>query len=140
MKRFGLLLLVLTLGFMLIQCGGKEEQTASKAASTSDVETMASTSEQPAAMSYNLENGESIYKKYCFACHDPGIAGAAKHADLARWQESSEKGIPTLVQHVTEGYQGKYGVLPPKGTCMECSEQDIIDAVHYQLNMGGVLQ
>lgn len=142
MKRFGLMLVVLSLGLTLIQCGGgKEEQPAAKAtppaAATpvAEAEVAAATGE----ITYDLANGEAVYKKLCFACHDNGLAGAAKHTDTARWAESAAKGIPTLIKHVTEGYQGKYGVLPPKGTCMACSDQDIIDAVHYQLKMGGSL-
>ncbi len=140
MKRFGFIIAVLLLGLMLVQCGGKEQKPAAEAAPAAKAEAIAPASEQAAPMSYSLENGEAIYKKYCFACHDGGIAGAARHADLARWEESAAKGIPTLIKHATEGYQGKYGMLPPKGTCMECSEQDIIDAVHYQLKMGGILK
>ena len=142
MKRFGLILVALSLGLTLIQCGGgKEEQpspkatTTPKAAPVAEAEVAVATGE----MTYDLANGEAVYKKLCFACHDNGLAGAAKHTDTARWAESAAKGIPTLIKHVTEGYQGKYGMLPPKGTCMDCSNQDIIDAVHYQLKMGGSL-
>ena len=141
MKRFGMIVMMLVLGTMLIQCGGKEEPVA-KAAPAVKETPMAKpvTAETADAMSYDLANGEAVYKKFCFACHDNGLAGAAKHTDTERWAESAAKGVPTLVKHVTEGYQGKYGVIPPKGTCMACSEQDIIDAVHYQLSMGGSLK
>lgn len=142
MKRFGLIMVALSLGLMLIQCGGgKEEQSTAKASASTETIGVAETEAGVATgeMTYDLVNGEAVYKKFCFACHDNGLAGAAKHADTARWAESAAKGIPTLVKHVTEGYQGKYGMLPPKGTCMDCSDQDIIDAVHYQLKMGGSL-
>lgn len=138
MKRFGLIFLVLSLGLMLIQCGGGKEEPAAKA------EPAPVAKPEPAAemaeMTFDLANGEAVYKKTCFACHDAGLAGAAKHADVERWAESAAKGIPTLVKNVTDGYQGQYGIIPPKGTCMDCSEQDIIDAVHYQLSMGGQLK
>ncbi len=143
MKRFSVLIVALTLGVMLMQCGGgKDEQPtlktiapAQKSSTTTQTENVASP-----AIEYDLANGEAVYKKFCFACHDGGLAGAAKHSDQARWAESAAKGTPELIKHVMEGYQGKYGMLPPKGTCMECSEQDIIDAVHYQLKMGGSLK
>lgn len=143
MKRFGVMLVILALGLVIIQCGGeKEEQAAAKAPAASEAAPAAEAEATAVSgeMSYDLANGEAIYKKYCFACHDAGIAGAAKHTDAERWEESAAKGIPTLVQHVTEGYTGKYGMLPPKGACMECTEQDITDAVHYQLKMGGSLK
>jgi len=144
MQRIGFILVSLCLGLVLIQCGGdKAEQPAAEAVTPVEKAPMtdtASTEDAMAEMGYDLANGEAVYKKYCFACHDAGIAGAAKHTDAERWEESAAKGIPTLVKHVTEGYTGKYGMLPPKGACMECSEQDITDAVHYQLKMGGSLK
>lgn len=140
MKRFGLIVVALSLGLMLIQCGGaKEEKPAAKAEAAAETAPVAEATAATGEMTYDLANGEAIYKKLCFACHDNGLAGAAKHTDQARWAESAAKGVPTLIKHVTEGYQGKYGMLPPKGTCMDCTDQDIIDAVHYQLKMGGVL-
>lgn len=143
MKRFGLILVILSLGLMLIQCGSKkEEQSSVKPAAPAETTPVAETEATAITgeMAYDIANGEAVYKKYCFACHDNGLAGAAKHVDTGRWAESAAKGIPTLIKHVTEGYQGKYGMLPPNGTCMECTDQDIIDAVHYQLKMGGALK
>ncbi|MCF7807116.1 MAG: c-type cytochrome [Candidatus Marinimicrobia bacterium] len=141
MKRLGLMILALSLGLLVIQCGGgeKEKASAESAAPAAESAAPATESSMAADYEYDLANGEAVYKKYCFACHDAGLAGAAKHADQERWAESAAKGIPTLITHATEGYQGQYGVLPPMGTCMDCSEQDIIDAVHYQLSMGGAL-
>jgi cytochrome c5 len=143
MKRFGLIMVALSLGLVLIQCGGgKEEKASSETATPAKIEPVSDVQAAVASgeLTYDLANGEAVYKKYCFACHDNGLAGAAKHSDTARWAESAAKGIPTLIKHATEGYQGKYGMLPPKGTCMECSDQDLTDAVHYQLKMGGVLK
>jgi cytochrome c5 len=89
-------------------------------------------------MTPNMENGKKVYGKYCIACHMTGVAGAAKLDDKARWTESAEKGLQTLVKHALHGYQGKHGVLPEKGTCAECKAQDILDAVSYMLNKAGV--
>jgi len=143
MKRIVSILVVISLGVFLIACGGDKEEPVAKTDSMEKAAPVAEASAPetaPAEYSYDLANGEAVYKKFCFACHDGGLAGAAKHADTQRWAESAAKGVPMLVKHVTEGYQGKYGMLPPKGTCMDCSEQDLIDAVHYQLKMGGALK
>lgn len=142
MQRIGFILVTLLMGLFLIQCGGdKTEQPAAEAdAAKAPTAKTAVAETASAGMGYDIANGEAVYKKYCFACHDAGIAGAAKHTDVERWEESAAKGIPTLVKNVTEGYTGKYGMLPPKGACMECTEQDITDAVHYQLKMGGSLK
>jgi len=137
MKRFGMILVILSLGVVLIQCGGEKAEPAAAAADETPVAKPEAV--ETAEITYDLANGEAVYKKFCFACHDGGLAGAAKHTDTERWAESAAKGIPTLVKNVIEGYQGSYGILPPKGTCMDCSDQDITDAVHYQLKMGGSL-
>ncbi len=135
MKRFTTILIILALGLVLLQCGGGDKEQAPAKSQVSTAPAKAASNYE-----YDLANGEAIYKKYCFACHDNGIAGAAKHSDTQRWAESAAKGLPTLIKHVTEGYTGTHGILPPKGTCMECGEQDLIDAVHYQLKMGGSLE
>ncbi len=144
MKRFVVILVMICAVAMLIQCGGeKQAEPTTKGVSSTKTTTAkaaeSSSGETSGAMSFDLAIGEAIYKKYCYVCHDAGLAGAAKHTDVDRWKESAAKGIPTLIKHVTEGYQGKYGVLPAKGTCMECTDQAIIDVVHYQLKMGGAL-
>ncbi len=36
------------------------------------------------------------------------------------------------------GYTGKYGVMPEKGTCMDCTEQDLYDAISYMMDKAGV--
>ncbi len=78
-----------------------------------------------------LADGKETYSKVCFACHATGVAGAPKVGDKAAWAPRIAQGIPTLVKHVTEGYKGKTGVMPPKGTCMQCSDADLKAAVEY---------
>ncbi len=86
----------------------------------------------------DLANGEAIYNKACIACHLKGVAGAAALEDKPRWEEIAAKGMTTLVEHATTGYTGKYGVMPEKGTCMDCSEQDLYDAISYMMSKAGV--
>ncbi len=136
MIRIGMVIFVVIVGIMMVACGAAKEE---KPAVEVEVTAEAQTATAVMAKVYNLDNGEAIYKKYCFACHDAGLAGAARHVDLGRWEESLAKGVDTLVMHVIDGYTGKYGIIPANGTCMECTDQDIFDAVHYQLKMGGVL-
>lgn len=86
----------------------------------------------------DLANGQKIYDKYCFACHKDGVSGAAKFTDTVRWQAQADKGMTTLLKHATEGFTGTFGSLPPKGTCMECQEKDLHDAIHYMMSQAGV--
>jgi len=94
----------------------------------------------PAGPKYpvDLANGQKIYDKYCFACHKEGVSGAAKLTDSVRWQTQADKGMTTLLKHASEGFTGTFGTLPPKGTCMECQEKDLHDAIHYMMSQAGV--
>jgi len=86
----------------------------------------------------DLANGEAVYSKACIACHLKGVAGAAALEDTPRWEEIAAKGMTTLLEHANNGYTGKYGVMPEKGTCMDCSEQDLYDAINFMMSKAGV--
>ncbi len=87
----------------------------------------------------NLNNGKTVYNKICFACHKDGVAGAAAISNKERWQENAEKGMETMVKNVKAGViNGKYGTMPPKGACMDCTDQDIYDSIHYMMKESGV--
>jgi hypothetical protein len=49
----------------------------------------------------------------------------------------TEKGKELLVQHVIEGYN--QDLMPPKGGCRNCSEDEIRAAVDYILLTSGVI-
>ncbi|MGD2082225.1 MAG: c-type cytochrome [Chromatiales bacterium] len=70
---------------------------------------------------------EKIYQTYCQACHMSGVAGAPKLGDSAAWAPRIAKGMDTLVTHAVNGLNA----MPPKGTCMDCSEAEIKATVEY---------
>jgi len=86
----------------------------------------------------DLVNGEAIYNKACIACHLKGVAGAAALSDKPRWEEIAAKGMTALTEHAVAGYTGDYGVMPEKGTCMDCSEKDLYDAISFMMDKAGV--
>ncbi len=86
----------------------------------------------------DLANGEAIYNKACIACHLKGVAGAAALSDKPRWEEIAAKGMTALTEHAVAGYTGDYGVMPAKGTCVDCSEQDLYDAISFMMDKAGV--
>ncbi len=86
----------------------------------------------------NLENGQAVYNKACVACHWKGVAGAAALEDKARWEEMADKGKDVLLHSAVTGITGKYGVMPEKGNCFDCSEQDLFDAIGYMMDQAGV--
>ncbi len=86
----------------------------------------------------NLENGKKVYTKICIACHMTGVAGAPALKDKTRWVEIAAKGMKQLHHDAINGFTGKTGVMPARGSCSDCSDQDIYDAVAYMLNKAGV--
>ncbi len=93
---------------------------------------------KPKELTANLENGKVIYDKSCIACHMTGVAGAAALTDKPRWDAIANKDIKVLHQQAIDGYQGDYGVMPAKGACADCTDQDLFDALSYMMKEAGV--
>lgn len=70
---------------------------------------------------------EQIYNTYCLACHMTGAAGAPKLGDKSAWSPRIAKGVETLVANAIKGINA----MPAKGTCMDCSDEDIKATVEY---------
>jgi len=81
----------------------------------------------------NTAKGEDIYKQTCFACHAAGVAGAPKLGDKAAWGPRIAQGSDTLYTHSLKGFQGKVGMMPPKGGNMSLSDADVKAAVDYMV-------
>ena len=76
------------------------------------------------------DKGEEIYKTKCAVCHASGAAGAPKVGDKEAWAPRIAQGDEALMQAVMNGKNA----MPPKGTCMDCSEEDLKAAMHYMVN------
>lgn len=74
-------------------------------------------------------SGDAVYNGACMACHASGAAGAPKVGDKAAWAPRIAKGLSTLVQHSLQGFNA----MPPKGLCMDCSDDEIKAAVEYMV-------
>ena len=79
-------------------------------------------------------SGEQVYATTCIACHGAGIAGAPKFGDKAAWAPRLAEGALALHKHALEGFQGKTGVMPPKGGRTDLGDQSILNAVDYMAN------
>ena len=96
-----------------------------------DLEGIATAAAAPAAASSGPRDGETVFKSTCFACHDTGAAGAPKRGDKSAWAPRIAQGIDTLKKHALEGFTGEAGMMPPRGTCAACSDEEIENAVHF---------
>ena len=78
--------------------------------------------------------GEQVYNTTCIACHAAGVAGAPKFGDKGAWAPRLGQGLAVLHTHALEGFQGKAGVMPPKGGRVDLADQSIVNAVDYMAN------
>ncbi|MBP6791451.1 MAG: cytochrome c5 family protein, partial [Aeromonas sp.] len=60
--------------------------------------------------------------------------GAPKRGDKAAWEPRIAQGFDTLRKHAIEGFTGKAGMMPPRGTCATCSDEEIENAIHYMID------
>lgn len=74
--------------------------------------------------------GEMIFKKNCKVCHAQGINGAPIIGNTAMWSDRVTKGIPTLVEHATQGF----GLMPAKGGNTELPDTDVEKAVKFMVS------
>ena len=75
------------------------------------------------------KSGADVYQASCFACHGTGAMGAPKKGDAAAWAPRTAKGMDVLLEHAIKGFNA----MPPKGTCMACSDEEIQAAIDFML-------
>ena len=80
----------------------------------------------------SADAGKNVYSSACIACHGAGIAGAPKLGDKAAWTPRVAQGNAVLYEHAIKGFQGKAGVMPPKGGAA-VSDADVKAAVDYMV-------
>jgi len=84
------------------------------------------------AVAGNNEAGKALFNSTCTTCHGAGIAGAPKIGDKAAWAPRIAQGTNTLYDHALKGFQGKTGMMPPKGGS-PAPDADVKAAVDYMV-------
>jgi cytochrome c5 len=79
-------------------------------------------------------DGETVYGSYCTACHASGVAGAPLFGDAGAWEARIAKGMDVLYENT---FNGLNGVMPPRGTCPDCSDDELRVAVDYMVDAAG---
>ena len=100
------------------------------AATGAPAPTAAPVAAEPAAAAASADVGKKIYDSACVACHGAGIAGAPKFGDKAAWADRIKQGQNVLYEHAIKGFQGKNGMMPPKGGST-ASDDEVKAAVDY---------
>ena len=78
----------------------------------------------------SAREGKEIYDTKCFTCHAAGVAGAPKFGDKAAWEPRIATGMDAMLAVAIKGKGG----MPPKGTCMDCSDDDLKAAIQYMVD------
>ena len=81
------------------------------------------------------KNGTELFEQTCSVCHGQGIAGAPKAGDKAAWAPRIAEGKATLYEHALKGFQGKTGVMPPKGGRTDVPDDLVRQAVDHMMQM-----
>ncbi|MDU0353469.1 cytochrome c5 family protein [Paraglaciecola aquimarina] len=74
-------------------------------------------------------SGADIYNKTCVACHSIGVLNAPKFQNAGDWSPRLEKGFDTVWQNAINGIGG----MPPKGTCGDCSDDELKAAIEHMI-------
>lgn len=73
--------------------------------------------------------GKRIYESICSDCHATGEVRSPRFGSANAWKPRTAKGYEVLYEHALNGFN----FMPPKGTCDECSDEEIKAAVRYMV-------
>lgn len=74
---------------------------------------------------------ETVYQTFCFACHGTGANNSPVLGNAEQWAPRVEKGVDALYESAVNGFNN--GLMPAKGLCMDCTEEEIHATVDYML-------
>ena len=75
-------------------------------------------------------SGIDVYNAHCFACHATGVSNAPL-VGAEEWQTKlAEKGAELMLANTKTGFNV---VMPPMGTCMNCSDAELQAAIDYMI-------
>ncbi|WP_412731125.1 c-type cytochrome [Catenovulum maritimum] len=72
---------------------------------------------------------EDIFNSSCTACHTAGVLGAPKPNNASDWKPRLEQGMDVVLEHAIKGFNA----MPPKGTCMACSDDEIKAVIEFMI-------
>nr|WP_113907222.1 cytochrome c5 family protein [Aliidiomarina celeris] len=75
-------------------------------------------------------SGEQVFNASCAACHNSGVLGAPKRNVAEDWEPRIAQGMDVLLDHSINGFNA----MPPRGTCMNCSDDEILAAIEYMIS------
>ena len=74
--------------------------------------------------------GKDIYQRYCYACHQAGIADAPILGDKEAWAPRLTKTRAELLNSVIKGMAPG---MPPRAGCGSCTDDELAAAVDFMV-------
>ena len=73
------------------------------------------------------KSADDVIAAHCGACHSAGVLGAPKIGDGADWKKRADEqgGLDGLLAKAISGINA----MPPKGTCADCSDDELMAAI-----------
>jgi len=82
-------------------------------------------------------SGEEVYEFRCKGCHAKNTQGAPMPDDNFEWSmRLRKKGINVMLKHSIDGFNNY--LMPPKGGCRNCNQDEVYAAVFYMLERSGI--
>lgn len=78
-------------------------------------------------------SGEKVYRNTCSICHRLGLRGAPRLGDTEDWTLRLAQGSEILYDRAINGYRGKKGSMPSRGSNARLSEDEVRAAVDYMV-------
>ena len=75
-------------------------------------------------------DGQKTYETTCKVCHATGVANSPKLGDKAAWAPRIATGVDAMLAVAIKGKGG----MPPKGTCMACTDDELKAAIEYMVS------
>lgn len=87
----------------------------------------------PQAPTPDLATGEKVYKSTCSICHKSGLRGAPRMGKAQDWEARLAQDREVLYDHAINGYRGKKGNMPSRGSNTKLSVEEVKASVDYMI-------
>lgn len=134
---------------LLSGCDGRENGTGASGSASAVAETSAKVAAvlvpampplrgadegmEPAAAAPDLVTGEKVYKGTCSICHKSGLKGAPRMGIKEDWEARLTQSNEVLYDRAINGFRGKKGFMPSRGSNSKLSDDEVKAAVDYMV-------
>jgi cytochrome c5 len=84
-------------------------------------------------VSPDLVTGERVYKSTCSICHQTGLRGAPRMGRKQDWEQRLAQDREILYDHAINGYRGKKGNMPSRGSNIKLTVEEVKASVDYMI-------